>query len=82
MSNIDIKLAKSDTTLKILSMIEEHPGTYGSEIANKLDLDHKTVKYHIEKLKEINLVETKKVGRKNLLYPHLNVNDAYKEIKK
>ena len=35
-----------------------------------------------KKMKEINLVETKKVGRKNLLYPHLNVNDAYKEIKK
>lgn len=54
MSNIDIKLAKSDTTLQILNMIEDNPGTYGSEIANKLDLDHKTVKYHIEKLKEIN----------------------------
>jgi len=82
MSNINIKLAKSDTTLRILSIIEENPGTYGSEIANKLDLDHKTVKYHIDKLKEINMIESKKVGRKNLLYPHLNINDAYKEIKK
>ncbi|TFG20738.1 MAG: winged helix-turn-helix transcriptional regulator [Promethearchaeota archaeon] len=82
MSNIDIKLAKSDTTLQILNMIEEYPGTYGSEIANKLDLDHKTVKYHIEKLKEINMIETKKVGRKNLLYPHLGINDVYKDRKK
>jgi predicted transcriptional regulator len=82
MSNIDIKLAKSDTTLKILDMIEEHPGTYGSEIAHKLDLDHKTVKYHVEKLKEINLIEDKKVGRKKLLYPHLNINDAYKKANK
>ncbi len=82
MSNIDIKLAKSDTTLQILNMIEEYPGTYGSEIANKLDLDHKTVKYHIEKLKEINMIETKKVGRKNLLYPHLGIYDAFREIRK
>jgi len=78
MSNIDITLAKSDTTLKILNMIEENPGTYGSEIANKLDLDHKTVKYHIEKLKEINLIEDKKVGRQKLLYPHLGINSEYK----
>lgn len=82
MSNIDIKLAKSDTTLQILNLIEENPGTYGSEIAEKLNLDHKTVNYHVEKLKEINMVETKKVGRKKLLYPHLNINDAYKKIKK
>jgi predicted transcriptional regulator len=82
MSNIDIKLAKSDTTLRILNLIEENPGTYGSKIANKLDLDHKTVKYHIEKLKDINMVETKKVGRKNLLYPHLNINKEYKKAKK
>jgi len=73
MSNIDIKLAKSDTTLQILNLIEESPGTYANEIAEKLDLDHKTVKYHIEKLKENKLIEDKKVGRKNLLYSHFNI---------
>ena len=78
MSNIDIKLAKSDTTLRILHMIEENPGTYANEIAEKLQLDHKTVKYHIEKLKENKLVDDKKVGRKKLLYPHLSINDSYR----
>ncbi|MBN2154627.1 MAG: winged helix-turn-helix transcriptional regulator [Candidatus Lokiarchaeota archaeon] len=78
MSNINIKLSKSDTTLQILSLIEENPGTYANEIADKLDLDHKTVKYHIEKLKENELIEDKKIGRKKLLYPHLNINKLYK----
>jgi len=70
-SNIDIELAKSKVTLKILKIIEEHPGTYGNEIARTLNLDHKTVKYHIDKLTENNLVNQKKSGRKNLLYPVL-----------
>ena len=60
-------------------MIEENPGTYANEIAEKLNLDHKTVKYHVEKLKESKLVDDKKVGRKKLLYPHLNINESYRE---
>jgi predicted transcriptional regulator len=81
MSNIEVKLAKSDTTLKILNLIEDSPGTYANEIAEKLNLDHKTVKYHIEKLKDNDLIEDKKVGRKKLLYPCLDARDLF-EFKK
>jgi len=65
---IDIQLAKSKITLEILNMIQKNPGIYVNQIAKALNLDHKTIIYHIKKLIESNLVENKKVGRKNLLY--------------
>lgn len=78
MNNIDIQLAKSKITLQILDLIEKKPGIYGNVIAKELDLDHKTVKYHLDKLIEANLVKVEKDGRKNLLYP---VTGALKELK-
>lgn len=69
MSKIDIKLAKSKETLQILDMIEKEPGTYGSKIARSLDMDHKTIKYHVDKLLEAELVKTEKKGRRKCLYP-------------
>jgi predicted transcriptional regulator len=70
-SNIDLKLQKSELTLKILEMIEENPGTYNNEIAKILNVDHKTVSYHINKLKDLQLIESEKSGRKKKLYPNL-----------
>ncbi|MHA1338349.1 MAG: winged helix-turn-helix transcriptional regulator [Promethearchaeota archaeon] len=67
--SIDIKLRKSKVTLEILDMIENNPGIYINQIAKTLNLDHKTVLYHVNKLIEANLIETKKKGRKKLLYP-------------
>ena len=78
MSNIDIKLTKSKETLQILNMIEEKPGTYGSQIAKTLSIDHKTAKYHIDKLIKAELVRIEKKGRKNLLFP---VIGKLKELK-
>ncbi|MBD3350896.1 MAG: winged helix-turn-helix transcriptional regulator [Candidatus Lokiarchaeota archaeon] len=69
MSNIDIKLAKSRVTVQILNIIEENPGTYANKIAKNLDLDHKTIKYHIDKLITNKLVEIRKNGRKKELFP-------------
>jgi predicted transcriptional regulator len=70
-SNINLKLQKSELTLKILEMIESDPGTYNNEISKKLDVDHKTVSYHVDKLKDLDLVYSKKDGRKKTLYPNL-----------
>ncbi|MBD3212143.1 MAG: winged helix-turn-helix transcriptional regulator [Candidatus Lokiarchaeota archaeon] len=70
-SNIDLKLQKSELTLKILEMIEENPGTYNNEIAKILNVDHKTVSYHINKLKDLELIKSDKSGRKKKLYPNL-----------
>ncbi|MFX0098897.1 MAG: winged helix-turn-helix transcriptional regulator [Candidatus Hodarchaeota archaeon] len=79
MSNLDIKLAKSKTTLEILHFIEEEPGTYASEIAKILRFDHKTVKYHVDKLLENGLIYDKKQGRKKLLYPKLHFSSDIPE---
>ncbi|MHA1684469.1 MAG: winged helix-turn-helix transcriptional regulator [Promethearchaeota archaeon] len=79
MSNVDIKLAKSKVTLKILRMIEEEPGIYANQIASVLSLNHKTVKYHVDKLVNNNLVEIKKEGRKNFLYPRIEFNGSTDE---
>lgn len=70
-SNIDLKLQKSELTLEILEMIEIQPGTYNNQIAKQLNLDHKTVSYHINKLKDLGLIHSEKSGRKKKLYPNL-----------
>jgi len=74
-SKLDLKLRKSRTTLEILQLINDHPGMYQNQIAHRMDLDHKTVKYHIDKLIESELISVKKKGRRNLFYPHENSED-------
>ncbi len=68
-SKLDLKLRKSRTTLEILQLINDNPGMYQNQIAHRMDLNHKTVKYHIDKLIEIELILTKKKGRKNFFFP-------------
>jgi len=71
-SNIDLKLSKSEVTLQILNEIENEPGIWNNKISNKLNLDHSTVKYHIDKLLALKLIQIKKSGRKNKIYPNLD----------
>ena len=68
-NKLDLKLRKSRTTLEILQLINDHPGMYQNQIARRMDLNHKTVKYHIDKLIESELIMAKKKGRKNLFFP-------------
>ncbi len=68
-NKLDLKLRKSRTTLEILQLINDHPGMYQNQIAHRMGLNHKTVKYHIDKLIESELIMPKKKGRKNLLFP-------------
>ncbi|UYP44334.1 hypothetical protein NEF87_000619 [Candidatus Lokiarchaeum ossiferum] len=68
-SKLDSKLQKSRTTLEIMQIVKDNPGIYQNKIAKRLDLDHKTVKYHLDKLKEADIVISKKSGRRNLFYP-------------
>jgi len=70
LSNIDLKLQKSRLTLEVLEMIEQDPGIWNNLITKKLKVDHKTIHYHIKKLLELDLLSTKKEGRKNKLYPN------------
>ena len=59
---------KSETTSKILEIIQKNPGISSSEISKKINLARNTVKYHIDKLSENNLIFSKERGRKIELY--------------
>ena len=68
LENMDFKLQKSQTTLEIVRLIRENPGIYQNQLAKKLKLNHKTVKYHLNKLLDIHLIYFKIDGRKRLFY--------------
>jgi predicted transcriptional regulator len=67
-SNLDLKLQKSKTTLEILQLINDNPGMYQNQIAKRMDLNHKTVKYHLDKLLEANIIKFEKKGRRKVFY--------------
>jgi predicted transcriptional regulator len=71
LSNIDLKLQKSELTLKVLEMIEEDPGIWNKKITNKLKIHRKTIQYHIDKLLELGLVYRKRDGSKKRIFPNL-----------
>lgn len=62
---------KSETTSKILELVQKNPGISSSEIAKKINLARNTVKYHIDKLSENNLILFKEKGRKIELYSNV-----------
>jgi predicted transcriptional regulator len=62
---------KSETTSKILELIQTSPGISASDISRKINLARNTVKYHIDKLSESNLIILKEKGRKVELYPKI-----------
>ena len=68
-SKLDTKLQKSRTTLEILQMVNDHPGIYQNQIAHRMDLDHKTVSYHLDKLIDANIVIFEAKGRKKNYFP-------------
>ncbi|MHA1721333.1 MAG: winged helix-turn-helix transcriptional regulator [Promethearchaeota archaeon] len=68
-ANFDINLAKSKTTLDIFQIIGDNPGIYQYQIAKRMDLNRKTVKYHLDKLESSKLIKIERIGRKNHIYP-------------
>ncbi len=64
-------IVKSKTTLEIFEIIGDNPGIHSSKIAHRMEIDHKTVKYHVDKLRDVELVIVIKEGRKNLLYSNI-----------
>ena len=63
-------LAKSKTTSEILDIIKKNPGISSSEISQILNLSRNTIKYHVDKLSEENLINLTRKGRKIELYPN------------
>jgi len=70
-SNLDLRLSKSKLTLGILEMIEKEPGLWNSVITKHFKVDNKTIQYHINKLKELNLIHFRTEGRNKKIYPNL-----------
>jgi predicted transcriptional regulator len=62
-------LSKSKTTSKVLNIIQSNPGINSSEISRVLNLSSSTVKYHIDKLSEENLIILKRKGQKIEIFP-------------
>lgn len=62
---------KSKTTSKILELIQNNPGISASEISNHIELAPNTIKYHIDKLTQNDLIQLKKAGRRKELYPKI-----------
>ncbi|MCF2139499.1 MAG: winged helix-turn-helix transcriptional regulator [Candidatus Lokiarchaeota archaeon] len=76
LSNIDLKLQKSKTTMEILEIIQTTPGLSQNQIAKKIEKNHKTVKYHLDKLIKADLIKKRQEGRKSLLYPTIEDLDS------
>ncbi|MHA1324086.1 MAG: winged helix-turn-helix transcriptional regulator [Candidatus Helarchaeota archaeon] len=68
-SGMDPKIMKSRTTLDILNLISDNPGMYQNQIAKRLDLNHKTIKYHLDKLLDAKLIYAERKGRRRRFYP-------------
>ncbi|MCF2140152.1 MAG: winged helix-turn-helix transcriptional regulator [Candidatus Lokiarchaeota archaeon] len=71
--NIMIKIDKSVMTRTILNLIDEKPGITASEIAQKTGLRRNSVKYHVDKLQQLQKIKITKDGRQKRLF-------LYKEI--
>jgi DNA-binding transcriptional ArsR family regulator len=71
LSNIDLKLQKSELTLEVLNIIEKNPGIWNSKIADKLNSHRKTISYHVKKLLDLDLIYRKKEGLRMKIYPKL-----------
>ncbi|MHA1733607.1 MAG: winged helix-turn-helix transcriptional regulator, partial [Promethearchaeota archaeon] len=63
LGDVDLRLGKSRTTLRVLKAVEERPGVSPSEVARELSLAKATVKYHVDKLVATGLVSTTREGR-------------------
>lgn len=67
-AEFDPNIVKSKTTLDIYQLIGDNPGMYQSQIARRMDLDHKTVRYHLDKLLEAELIHSDNKIRKKGYY--------------
>jgi len=78
LSNVDLKLQKSELTLQILELIEENPGIWNNKLTEEMEIHRKTIQYHIDKLIDLGLVYKKKDGSKKKIYPNLKA-DYYED---
>jgi predicted transcriptional regulator len=61
-------IIRNSSSHNVLEIIRNNPGITSSIIAKKTHLAKNTIKYHVDKLLELKLIYTKRVGRKKELY--------------
>ena len=61
-------IIRDSSSYQILEIIKENPGINSSLIAKKTHLAKNTIKYHIDKLLDLNLIYYKRNGRRKELY--------------
>ncbi|NHJ87146.1 MAG: helix-turn-helix domain-containing protein [Asgard group archaeon] len=62
-------ILKNDTAAKVFDHIINNPGCYQSEIADKLNIHHDTVRHHILRLQEAELIDIIRDGRTVKYFP-------------
>ena len=62
-------ILKNSTASKVFDHIVNNPGCYQTEIAEKLDIHHDTVRHHISRLAEAELIEIIRDGRTVKYFP-------------
>lgn len=62
-------ILKNDTGAKVFDHIVNNPGCYQTEIAEKLEIHHDTVRHHIMRLAEAELIEIIRDGRTVKYFP-------------
>jgi len=61
-------IIRDSSSYQILEIIKDNPGVNSSSIAKKTHLAKNTIKYHIDKLVDLNLIYSKSIGRRKELY--------------
>lgn len=62
-------ILKNNTAAKVFDHIVNNPGCYQTEIAEKLNIHHDTVRHHITRLAEANLIDIIRDGRTVKYFP-------------
>lgn len=62
-------ILKNDTAAKVFDHIINNPGCYQTEIADKIGIHHDTVRHHITRLAEADLIEIIRDGRTVKYFP-------------
>lgn len=78
-AKFNYKIAKSKTTLEIFQIVGDNNGIYQSDLAKRMKLDHKTVKYHLDKLLEADVIFPEKKGRRKLYFARIPASEYFKD---
>lgn len=75
-------ILKLDTRREIYDFIEKNPGLHISEMSRRLGMPKTTLIYHINYLKKLDLLELKKFGKFDYIYPIKKIGADEKKLLK